>query len=530
MSGERMQTLHIHLGPHKTGSTAIQQAFASNHDFWEEHCDFSFEGHRNIRDLAVCINNNDLDQAFAIASRLELEFRKVRHDILISCEDFSGDLPGRTSKRRPYPQLLRNVQILKRVFPSFRCRFYFFVRDPQAWKWSAYTQLLKYRQKYSDYESYQNFLKSEELWDGVLTKVREKIGAALVEIPYLEGEAFSSVSALLVAMEKSPLSSHNLLNQHRSNASPSDREVDVLELINRSSASNHAKRNAKRMIISGRDEEVVFSESMRFPDWPPNIMKPRWLARELDSLWERTEWRISAQDQPNLLPELDCDLTLHRTLTVRAGEDFPTGGRQEMSNQAEILRFRFRGMPELCFILGMCISYLRRDTEYTEHAAQLFQRLWREEAAVLLGTLPTRWLISTFQTFMDHGINEEQRLIGASAYFFSNTLKAYEAERALEGGEPDVTYKNVTPTTRSGFSGLDRFHLGGSDLLVNTNALLLEMASKDPVAGPVLHEFILRMKAAHTIFTRMDQSRISLKVNNPQFDNCWSFFEKPGNA
>lgn len=198
-----------------------------------------------------------------------------------------------------------------------------------------------------------------------------------------------------------------------------------------------------------------------------------------------------------------------------------------MENQVRILAYRFRGKPEICFLLGLTISYLRRNTDCTAHAAQLFQRLWAEEHAVLLGVLPTRWLISTLQTFMDHGANEAQRLIGSAAFFLSNTLKLYEAERALDGLAPDGTYPSDVPTTKSGFAGLDRFRVGGTDLMVNTNALLLELASRDAVAGRVAQEFLLRMKKSHTAFSRMDQSRVALKVDIPQFANCWSFFDPP---
>ena len=146
---------------------------------------------------------------------------------------------------------------------------------------------------------------------------------------------------------------------------------------------------------------------------------------------------------------------------------------------------------------------------------------------MLLGCLPTRWLISTFQTFLDHGANEAQRQIGAAAYFLTNVLKAYEAERALDGLPPGSTYPSATPTTQSGFVGMDRFKLGGTDLLLNTNALLLELAAQDDLAGRVVQEFMLRTKASDSIFSRMDHSRIAHGVDIPQFANCWSFFEDP---
>ena len=157
----------------------------------------------------------------------------------------------------------------------------------------------------------------------------------------------------------------------------------------------------------------------------------------------------------------------------------------------------------------------------------MFQRLWAEEYPVLLGLLPTRWLISTFQTFMGHGVNDEQRQIGAAGFFFSNTLKLYEAERALEGLPADATYPNLTPETKSGFKGLDRFRVGGTDLMLNTTALLLELAAREERAGRVMQEFLLRMKSYNTAFSRMDKTREQHGIDIPPFSDCWSFYEPP---
>jgi len=157
----------------------------------------------------------------------------------------------------------------------------------------------------------------------------------------------------------------------------------------------------------------------------------------------------------------------------------------------------------------------------------VFQELWTDEYPLLLTLLPTRWIISSFQTFMEHGSNAMQGQIGASFYYFSNLLKAYEAERSLDGLPADSVYPHTRPETPMGFWGMDRFRLGGSDLMLNTLALLLELSAKDPVAGHPAQEFLLRLKSSHTLFSRMDQSRKHHKVDIPQFANCWSFFEDP---
>lgn len=521
-----MQTIHFHIGPHKTGSTAIQETLRANSHLLEAtHCLHVVIDPRVGR-IAKALTDGQEISATSDLEQLANHCRSQLGDCLISCEDWSGDLPGRSRKRKPYPLLWENINTIQKSFPKLRCKFYFFVRNPDDWIYSVYAQLLKHRGKFHSLEGYQSFLHTQYLWDETLKKTRKKLKSEFIEIPYQEGLGFCSVKALLQAIlgPKAELKLPDEVN--RPNSRPSDNLITLLEAVNRSGASKEAQRRARRQLLTEINSQVD-AKMLQFAAWPPRVEKPAWLSPDLDALWKRTARRVHKEEQPNLLPDPFCDLSEFRMRAVKASEEFPEGGRAPMQNQERILKYRFRNLPETCFLLGMSISYLRRHTDHTEHAAFLFQRLWEEEYAVLLGTLPTRWLISAFQTFMDHGANDIQRLIGSSAYFLSNILKAYEAERALDGLQPDSIYPNRTPVTKSGYAGMDRFRLGGSDLLLNTNALLLELAAQDTRAGRVVQEFMLRTKFSCSIFSRMDQSRIKHDIDIPQFSNCWSFFEDP---
>lgn len=522
-----MKTAHIHIGPHKTGSTAIQKAMRDHSHILAETYSLHTFSEPAIFQIVKHLNNGEIDGVALALNRMTEVCQKASGDILISCEDISGKLPGRSKKRKPYPKLFENMNAIRKALPGYHCKFYFFVRNPDSWVRSSYVQILKHATRFSSIDEYRSFLHLDDLWDETLRKAREKLKLDFIEILYEEDPNFSSVNALLHAI-LGPSQGFDIPQEtQRPNSSPSAGVVQLFEAINRSGASPEAQRLAKRWLQSGEVSSRGDESNLRFPDWPVQLHKPDWLSPQLNALWTRVSERVDQQEQPNLLPDPFCDLLEFRSRPVNAGENFPDGGRATMQNQSRILQFRFRGLPETCYLLGLTISYLRRNTDHTEHAAYLFQRLWEEEYAVLLGTLPTRWLISTFQTFFDHGANESQKLIGASAYFLSNILKAYEAERALDGLPPRRVYPSATPTTKSGFAGMDRFKLGGTDLLLNTNALLLELAAQDDRAGRVVQEFMLRTKKANSVFTRMDQSRIEHAIDIPQFSNCWSFFEDP---
>ena len=522
-----MKTVHFHIGPHKTGSTAIQKMIRTHSKQLEEMHSLYPVADPLINQITRSLNSSDTYSAAVDLKRLVDLCHSRQGDCLISCEDLPGVLPGRSRKRRPYPKLFENINVIRKAFSEFHCKFYFFIRDPDEWIRSSYTQLVKHGSRFTSIDDYVSFLHVQELWEETLKKARDKMGPEFIEIPYDEDTGFSSVNALLHAILGPDQKLKISQDIRRPNSSPSPDVVTLFEAVNRSGASLEAQQLARKWLQTDVNSSPVDATELEFPKWPVQAERPAWLSPQLDALWERTGQRVHSQDQPNLLPDPFCDLSDFRMRPVEASEEFPQGGRGEMENQVRILKYRFRGLPETCFLLGLCISYLRRHTDHSEHAAFLFQRLWEEEHAVLLGTLPTRWLISTFQTFLDHGANEAQRLIGSSAYFLSNILKAYEAERALDGLPPDRTYPSATPTTKSGFAGMDRFELGGTDLLLNTNALLLELASKDDRAGRVVQEFFLRTKMSNSVFSRMDQSRLAHNINNPQFSNCWSFFEDP---
>lgn len=522
-----MKTVHFHIGPHKTGSTAIQKMMREHAQLLEDRHGLCAVNDPVTSQITRSLSKGDESAAIAGLNRLAELCHARQGDCLISSEDFSGRLPGREKKRKPYPRIFENMNVIQKALPNVQCKFYFFVRTPSEWLRSSYAQIIKHPTQFSSFDQYKTFLRTGDLWDETLRKPREKLKLDFIEIAYKEEAGFSSVNALLHAIlgEDQPVEIPS--EKRRPNRSVPPALVPLFEAVNRSGASVEAQQLAKTWLQTGEVVPLSDASTLKFPSWPAHPQRPDWLSSELDALWRRTRARVDRQEQPNLLPDPFCDLSELRTRPVEASEEFPEGGRADMQNQVRILRYRFRGLPEICYLLGLAISYLRRDTDHSEHAAYLFQRLWAEEYAVLLGTLPTRWLISSFQTFLDHGANERQRRIGAAAYFLSNILKAYEAERALDGLQPDRVYPNVTPTTKAGYPGMDRFKLGGTDLLLNTNALLLDLACQDECAGRVVQEFMLRTKTAHSIFSRMDQSRIEHGIDIRPFSNCWSFFEDP---
>lgn len=526
--GTRRRTIHIHVGPHKTGSTAIQHALRDHREKLAQDFGTAVITDESVWSFARSVNSENDAKADAELKSLLADCGKHSGDLLISCEDLAGHMPGRGNTKRVYGYLWPNLNRLRKAFRNDDVKFYFFVRDPERWLRSNYIQLLKYRSKFRSYEEFIAFMRDlDDVWDATLERVRDRLGENFIEIPYQEGSEFSASKAFLTNALGPAAAAILPTEEKRPNTAPSAEVIRFLERVNKSGASTHAVHTAKRFILGAEKPSALATAQSHQPAWPPARDKPDWLATDLEALWTRVTWRAPSETQTNLLPDPLGDLSGYRLRIIDVEGDLPDVGRERMEDQAVILRHRLKGLPETCYLLGLAISYLRRNTGHEAHASQLFQRLWADEYPILLGFLPTRWIISTFQTFMDHGINEDQRTIGAAGFFMTNTLKMYEAERALEGLPADSTYANTTPVTKAGFWGLDRYGIGATDMLLNTNALFLELAAKEPLAGRVAQEFLLRVKHYHTAYSRMDNSRIKHQIDKPPFSDCWSFFEPP---
>jgi hypothetical protein len=521
--------IHIHLGPHKTGSTAIQEYLIRNTDELNKDHNIGILTTNLVREIAKFLDARDYITAANISKLLAESCRDdAGENFIISSEDFSGNLPGRGSGKRPYPQLWRNIQIFEKTFHDFDRYYYFFVRDKDGWLYSAYIQSLKHRRKFKSFDEFCSHIDSEGLWEGILKKSKASLKDRLVLIPFENKDGNSSVERFCKATGLFPNGDWPEVYMLRSNTSPCPIEVKLLELINGAQCSDGAARLAKKSVLTELDLSATWAEQANTSE-PQNCIPETKLdiPAELEALWGRSRKQVHTQTQPDILPDITADWSNYRKNIINHSDEFPSVSRLHMEDQKRILQYRFRGLPEVCLWLGLSISYLRRDTQHTEKAASVFQRLWQQEYALLLALLPTRWLISSFQTFAEHGINEDQRLIGTAGFYFGNLMKTYEGERSIEGLPADAIYPFTQPMTEIGFAGMDRYRLGGTDLMVNTLSSLVALSAKNITAGRVLQEFLIRMRNGHTVFSRHDRSRMHHNVEIPSFSNCWCFFEEP---
>lgn len=509
----------VHVGPHKTGSTAIQNWFGSNSEFLENH-DILFLHTSETHKIAKLLISENY---FEAATRLEQLASRITDasagTVILSQEDFAGDLPGRNKKRGIYTRITKNLRLIKRSLEPHNVKFIFFMRSERDWMRSCYHQNLIMRTHFSSFSEFLDFFGEIPDWTAVLQKAASSLEASLQVVNYETSADHGVLTILKLAGVENPI----LPNPPPLvNLSPTSQILEDLERINAQTAFPATAWFAKRLVLSNWTPEGAATRLRS-----EFTIDDRSASFALPDLLRRTRLRFPTQEVEDLLPDDEVELKPLAYKILPIDIEQPNVPRTRMSDQSLLLDYHFRGKSELAKLNALLISYLRRDTSFTRKAQKLFHRIWRECAILLINELSARWLISTLQTFLDHGENEAQRSIGTCGYFYANLMKIYEGERSIDGLSQDGALSGIEPRTPSRFRGLDRYRVGGTDLLLNVNALALEISLRDEVAGLVLQEFLLRVKHSGNAFTRSDTTRIQYGVSIEEFKDTWSFYHQP---
>ncbi len=516
------KTILVHLGPHKTGSTAIQKSLADASALLKD-AGVAYANSEGTHAAALDLVNERFGSATEKLEDLSQSISFLEQkSVILSHEDFCGELIGRSLRRKVYPKLTKHLRLIRRAFGQHEVKFVFFLREESDWLRSCYHQHLKYRTRYSDFATFADRYGQNLSWTEVLAKPLEVFGDRLSLLDYTR-DPKAGITELLGLLGLNETGCDPIPAHRDANRSPDEKQIKQLERINQMTDFPPSAWFAKSLVLNEKTPLARNSDAIALVDWPPK--RTSYLNCALPELHERSNARVQKQKVDDILPPIDVDLDTLANQTLPKDAELPDLTRADIHHQSLILNYHLRGKSKLNHLNGLTISYLRRDTDHTQKAQTLFHRIWREQGTILVNELSTRWLISTLQTFLDHGENEAQRQIGTTGYFYANMMKIYEGERAIEGLEQIGKYAQTKPQTKNQFRGLDRYEVGGSDLMLNTNALALEIALRDDVAGIVLQEFLLRVKSAETVFSRHDRTRFSNGINKRGFEDVWAFFD-----
>ncbi len=207
---------------------------------------------------------------------------------------------------------------------------------------------------------------------------------------------------------------------------------------------------------------------------------------------ERYEGRRDPFDfGPEDLPALDVDLEALKAeiVTESATQKQPGDPKTSWARKRRQIAEEFVGNSALAFLNAQLISNLRKRAHPPQSAA-LFRRIWAEEHPHLIGALNLRWLVSSVQTFADHGDTAAQREVGQALRMLFAMMKLYEFERSFSGLPPAKEHgfgkrvKTRLPLDMEPFSLIN----GGLD--INTLAPVWQMAKEDPVIAPLAEHLL----------------------------------------
>jgi hypothetical protein len=202
------------------------------------------------------------------------------------------------------------------------------------------------------------------------------------------------------------------------------------------------------------------------------------------------------------VPPLDVDFAALKAMPLPPQELPRPEGLTRVEKKRHMLLGELAGHSELALLHGLLVSHLRKHT-YPDRAPALFLRLWAEEEAWLLDTLPTRWLISAVITFAEHGATEADRNLAARMNMLFSLMKIYEAERAFSGKAPQTPFRTQDRNKSPLPMGMKDFSVLKGDLEANLLAPLWRDAEHAPATGNLTRHLLNTLNTDDgTVFRR----------------------------
>ncbi|MCP4823603.1 MAG: hypothetical protein GY892_05730 [Shimia sp.] len=212
---------------------------------------------------------------------------------------------------------------------------------------------------------------------------------------------------------------------------------------------------------------------------------------------------------PEDLPPVDVHLSVLRNAIVpeRAAQKGPADPNTSWARKRRQIAEEFVGISELAFLNAQLVSNLRK-REHPPQTAALFCRIWAEEAEHLISELNLRWLVSSVQTFADHGETPAQREVGQGLRMLFGMMKLYEFERTFGGLEPSKEYGFGKRTKTRLPLDMEPFSLMHGGLDINVIAPIWKMGKSDPVIAPLVDHLLQELiEEPSGVFRRLAQMR-----------------------
>ncbi len=212
---------------------------------------------------------------------------------------------------------------------------------------------------------------------------------------------------------------------------------------------------------------------------------------------------------PQGLPDLDVDLDgLAQQIVPDSATHVPdTDEITSWDQKRAKIAAEFVGNSELAFLNAQLIANLRKRS-YPRQAPALFCRLWAEQSAHLIEALDLRWLVSSVQTFADHGDTAIQREVGHALRMLFGMMKLYEFERLFSGRPPDTPHRFRGKSPAPLPFQMQSFSLERGGLAVSLIAPIWTKALTDHTIAPLVDHLMTELnKDPGGVFRRLRKMR-----------------------
>ncbi|MCF3974105.1 hypothetical protein [Paracoccus salsus] len=196
-AGRKGRRLIVHLGVHKTASTAIQRHLQRNAAGLADRLVVRTpqEGTpmRPLGRAALAYSRSPCEDG-AIALRVALE------DVLetlpanglpaiLSHENVAGSMPGKDGETRLYPVLPDIARLVLKAAKGFEVEFVYYTRDMDIWRASVWAQAVRSEGYPRDYAAFLSETGDLPGWDDLYGRMTAALGAGRVTRFRLEDEA-----------------------------------------------------------------------------------------------------------------------------------------------------------------------------------------------------------------------------------------------------------------------------------------------------------------------------------------------------
>ena len=152
-----MKNLFIHIGGHKTGSTAIQEHLKYNSKFLKKKGAYYFNTYES-KNFNKLINERNLKKKNIYFNKFFNQITNIRYNnIIISRGSLSGNIEYKYDDAKIFAEFLKEFKKF-----GYKVKIIYFVRDPIPFVISSYFQLKKnYKFSNMSFENYLKFIKPE---------------------------------------------------------------------------------------------------------------------------------------------------------------------------------------------------------------------------------------------------------------------------------------------------------------------------------------------------------------------------------